>query len=203
MRSLIILTLFGAILVGCSDDPTPPASTTTAITKSDMHPDSTIGWMYYSLDGDSVVPAAQASTDAWDVKLPYLFADGKTRQVDVMFNSGTAGVGSTKAVILPGRFDAITEIPNGTVLRVEDTTESNRIIPVNVIPPGAYFLYDVIKHTISPAPDQTIIVQTRAGKYVKLAFTSIYQGAVSTPTLFTPMGYYHFKYVRSSTSKFN
>jgi hypothetical protein len=137
------------------------------------------------------------------MKLPYLFADGKTRQVDVMFNSGTAGVGSTKAVILPGRFDAITSIPNGTVLRVEDTTESNRIIPVNVIPPGAYFLYDVVQHTISPAPDQTIIVQTGGGKYVKLAFTSIYQGAVTTPTLFTPMGYYHFKYVRSSTSQFN
>jgi len=162
-----------------------------------MHPDSTVGWLYYSFDGDSIVPPSKNNTDEWDIKMAFLLCCGQTRQIDVLLNSGSAGVGVTKGARYDARFENIPKLPNSIVLLDEDTTVGSRIFPVSVIGADVMFVYDISTHTIAPSPDRVVVLKTRKGNFVKFQFTSIYENALATPDISTPMGYYHFRYTKS------
>lgn len=202
MRSWIALGLFCAsLLASCSSSSTTgPTTSTVSISKQNMQPDSAQGYLYYSLDGDSVVPYAQRSTAAWDICMAYLQGEGRTRQVDVFFNSGKAGPGTTKAAVVNSRFENVATVDT-TLLRTDDTTATSRIVSTDLTGPGI-FVYQSSQHTIVVSPDKTILVRTHAGNYVKFQFTSIYKDAPASPTMFMPLGYYHFRYVRSTTTTF-
>lgn len=196
MKALIAAVCLAGVTVGCGDDDvvTPPPASPEAIVRSNLRPDSTEGWLYYSFSGDSVVPASQAATSAWDVKVAYLQGEGRTRSVDVLFNSGNAGSGTTRAMVWAGRFEQVATIPTDESFRTEDTAVANRIVPNCVLCPNAIFAYDLISHTISPAPDKTVLVRLANGSVVKFQITSIYRDAVAAPTMFTPIGFYHFRW---------
>lgn len=200
MKYLVILFLV-VVLVGCKESTSNPTPTPAVETKANMQPDSTLGVMYYSLDGDSIVPASKAGTAEWDVKLPYLLCCGQSRQIDIMLNSGTVGIGTTKGALVSQRFETITTVPVVT-LKADDTASANRVIPVAVVGSEVMFVYDIPSHTLRPSPDRTLIIQTNKGKMVKLQFTSIYKDNVASPMLTTPIGYYHFRYSKAVDGKF-
>ncbi len=203
MRSLLLsAAMVFVVLASCTNDtPTNPGPTTTTTSKANMHPDSAQGFLYYSLDGDSVVPFDKRTTNEWDICMAYLQGEGRTRQIDMFFNSGTAGVGTTKAYVASARFESVTTADTSRFM-TDDTTNTNRIISIDLTGPGVFIYQPTVRHTIVPSPDKTIVVRTKGGKFVKLQFTSIYKDAVPSPDEFTPLGYYHFRYVRSTTASF-
>jgi hypothetical protein len=159
-----------------------------------MRPDSTIGWLYYSIDGDSVVPPSLAATNTWDVAMAYLLCCGNTRTVTIRLNSGNAGVGSTQGGLINGRFENVTNL-GSTQLRADDTL--NPIIAFGG--PNNMWAYNGLpNHTLSPVPDRVAAIRTRSGKLVKFQFTSIYEGAPSVPTQLSPIGFYHFRHAQLS-----
>lgn len=164
-----------------------------------MRADSASGWLYYSFDGDSIVPPSKANTVEWDVRMAYLKCCGQTRQIDVFLNSGSAGIGSTKGARYDSRFESLNKLPNSIVLAEDDTTTGGRIYPAVVIGADAMFVYDISTHTISPSPDKVVLLKTRNGNFVKFQFTSIYENAAASPSIYTPMGYYHFRYAKSAS----
>jgi hypothetical protein len=198
-RITLLISVFCHVwIMGCESSTTTTPGKGITISRSNLRADSLQGWLYYSLDGDSVVPASKWNTDEWDIKMAYLKCCGQTRQIDILLNSGSAGVGSTKGARYNSRFENLTMLPNSIVLAEDDTTVGSRIYPVAVIGADAMFVYDISTHTISPSPDKVVLIKTRSGNFVKFQFTSIYQNAVASPDFNTPMGYYHFRYARSA-----
>lgn len=206
-RSMMMKTVLGtcllAILVmmvtACTDDPVAPTAPvdTTIVARQNMHPDSVVGWLYYSIDGDSVVPASKSVSVEWDIRMAYLLCCGNTRVIKIQLNSGNVGPGSTQGVIVKSRFENITVLPSTSTLRNDDTLAP--IVPLPVIGSEALFIYQGSpNHTIQPSPDKVIAIRTRKGRLVKFQFTSIYEGAPATPTQETPIGYYHFRYAQLS-----
>jgi hypothetical protein len=194
-----LLTIMVMMVSACTDDPAAPAPPvdTTVVAKQNMHPDSVEGWLYYSIDGDSVVPASKSRSTEWDIRMAYLLCCGNTRVIKIQLNSGNVGPGSTQGVIVKSRFENITVLPSSSVLRNDDTLAP--IVPLPVIGSEALFIYQGSpNHTIQPSPDKVIAVRTQKGRLVKFQFTSIYEGAPATPTQETPIGFYHFRYAQLS-----
>jgi len=173
-----------------------------AISIKNAQPDSTIGWLYYSLDGDSVVAPSQASGATWDIRMAYLKCCGQTQQIDILLNSGTAGAGSSQGATVSSRWESLASVPSDPGFRTEDTTKALRIVTPEVIGPGVMFVYDVQTHTLRPSPDRVLLIKTRAGNVYKFQFTSIYKDAVSAPDLNTPLGFYHFRYQQAINGAF-
>lgn len=202
MKLLSLAAYVLLVVASCSNDSiTNPGPTTTTLSKTNMRPDSAQGFLYYSLDGDSIVPFTKRTTNEWDICLAYLQGGGRTRQIDVFFNSGTAGVGTTKAYVASARFELVT-VADTSKLKTDDTTTTNRIVSIDLTGPGVFIYQPTVRHTIVPSPDKTIVVRTKGGKFVKFQFTSIYQDAVPSPDELTPLGFYHFRYVRSISASF-
>ncbi len=205
-KTTIIASMLGlAVLLapGCgSDTTTGPGPAPVVQTKTNMRPDSTEGWLYYSFDGDSIVPASKKATDEWDVRFAYLQGEGRTRTVDIELNSGTVGIGVTQGVVVTSRFEGFVSIDAAPALRSDDTAAANRVVPNCVTCPNALFVYDPLRHTINPSPDKVVLVRTGKGGYVKFQVTSIYKDAEASPTMLTPMGYYHLRYQHAQSGKF-
>lgn len=191
-----IAAMFALIVLaaGCTQDdpvgPTPPADT-TVVYRADLRADSTIGWLYYSIDGDSVVDPSHAGTGSWDIRMAYLKCCGNTRTVTVQLNSGNAGVGTTRGSVIKSRFEQLVTLPSGAALRSDDTL--NPVVSF-VGQNGVWVYAGAPNHTLSPSPDRCIAIETPKGRLVKFQFTSIYVGAPVTPTQNSPIGFYHFRY---------
>jgi len=198
---IVACTVLAAVASCTTDTTSGPGSSTTSTSKSNMRPDSSQGFLYYSLDGDSVVPFEKRATSEWDIRMAYLQGEGRTRQIDVFFNSGTAGNGVTKAYVASARFESVTSV-DSTKLKSDDTSRTARIVSIDLTGPGIFVYQPTVRHTIVPSPDKTIVVRTKGGKFVKFQFTTIYKDAVPSPDELTPLGYYHFRYVRSTTTSF-
>lgn len=196
----LLVTVLALLVAGCSDESTAPTPTpaTSVVNKTNVRPDSVDAWLYYSLDGDSVVPVGQAATDRWDIRFAYLQGEGRTRTVDLQLNSGTVGAGDTRGFVDNRRFDDVTSIGATSAYMADDTAAARRVIPNCVACPSAVFVYDPSKHTINAAPDRTVLIRSRGGAYYKFQVTSIYKDAVAMPDLFTPIGYYTFRYRRAN-----
>lgn len=196
MRTLTLTVLLVLIGVGCdtATTPTPPNDTAPAITKrSDMRPDSSTGWLYYSIRLDSVIAPDDAPSGIWDVRLAYLKGGGATRTVDILFNHGVGGVTPVQGYVAASRFENVTSVSVGAPFKQEDTTVANRIVPNCVTCPDAVFVYDPMKHVIMPSPDRTVVVRLRDGSAWAFQVTSIYEGALEQPTMFSPIGFYHWR----------
>ncbi|RPI69255.1 MAG: hypothetical protein EHM43_02385 [Ignavibacteriae bacterium] len=196
-RTLAVLSL--VVLAACADDDTTGPTTAEVITKSNVHADSAAGWVYYSIDGDSIVPTSESATTKWDIRMAYL-PGAATKQIDVFLNSGTAGSGVVKGAMIASRFENLTTVPAESTLKTDDTTNAGRVVPPNVIGSNIMFVYDITTHTIAPSPDKVLVIKTGKGTMVKFQFTSIYKDAVTNPDIFTPMGYYHFRYSKTTTT---
>lgn len=194
IRIALVLVLTAALLgPGCTQDPVTPAlpADTTVVTRADLRADSAIGWLYYSIDGDSVVSPLFVGTSEWDIRMAYLRCCGNTRTITVQLNSGSAGPGATNGALVKSRFEQVTSMPAGLTLRSDDTL--NPVIAF-VGANGSWIYAGAPNHTLAPSPDRCFVIETDKGRLVKFQFTSIYQGAPATPTQNSPIGFYHFRY---------
>lgn len=157
-------------------------------------------FVYYSLDGDSVVPPSKSATTEWDIKMSYLYGGGKTKQIDIFLNSGTVNPsGLTKGLIVDTTFDLLTTAPADSNFKIDDQSTSGRILSIALAPPGNFFTYDGSSRTINPVAQKTLVIKTRLGNYVKLQILSIYKDQPEKPTMFSEIGYYSFRYAKSRT----
>jgi hypothetical protein len=142
-----------------------------------------------------------AESGRWDIKLPFLTINSRT--IDIMLNSGTVGKGATRGTVVSSRWENVTKVDAGWVFLQDDTLAANRVVPNCVLCPQAMFVYSgPPNHAITPSPDKVLIVKTPTGSVVKMQITSIYQNAVPSPTTTTPIGYYHFRYVKAVDGNF-
>lgn len=179
-------------------DPTTTTGDLTPKTVDNLRAATANSFVYYSFDSDTTIATTLANTDQWDIRLPFL--NETSRSVDVFVNSGNRNtVGKTVAALVDTTFDLITTAPADANLRSEDTTSgTSRIIPIDLTG-GSLFIYNGAARTINPNPQKTLVLKTRSGKYVKVQFVNLYQGAVATPTMTTPLGYFRIRYVKSNT----
>lgn len=185
--------VIASILGGCpSTTTTPPED--TVVVQSNLQPDSTVGWLYYSLDNDSIVDPSLGASAEWDVRMAYLRCCGQTKQIDVFLNSGTAGSGMVQGAMVASRFENLAAVPSGTTLRNDDTSAASRIVPVAVIGSDVMFVYDMSTHTLRPSPDRCLVIKTGKGNTYKFQFTSIYKDADPAPTVNSPLGFYFFRF---------
>ncbi len=187
---IIGIALLAALTASCDSTSTEPSAPvdTTSFRFSNVQTDSIVKWLYVSLDSMKIV---DPSSSAWDVRLPYIYCCGRTKSIPIQLNSGTNGRGNVTGAVVSGRFETVSKIPSGVVLRTDDTTRP--VVPLAVLGPDAFFIYDIASHTLRPSPDKTLIVRSRGGQLFKFSVTSIYKDAESNPTLDTPIGYYHFR----------
>jgi hypothetical protein len=205
LRSLMLLC-GAAVLIGLlscnapTNSPPSPGDLTPKLV-NDLRPDSAARFLYFSFDTDGVVPATMATSDKWDIRLPYLSAS--SRSIDIVLNSGNINTnGKTRGLMIDTTFDLLQSAPEETRLRTEDTSvvsgRRNTIVPGDLLGTGL-FLYNGATRTLSINPQRTLVLTTAGGKFVKVQFVNLYQGAVATPTMFTPVGYYTIRYVKSNT----
>ena len=193
-------------LDSCSDSssnvPTTIDTVSTRIIKNIIPDTLQSKFIYYSLDGDSVVPPSKSATTEWDVKMAYLYGGGKTKQIDIFLNSGTVNPsGLTKGLIVDTTFDLLTTAPADSNFKIDDQSNNGRILSIALAPPGNFFTYDGSSRTINPVAQKTLVIKTRLGNYVKLQILSIYKDQPEKPTMFSEIGYYSFRYAKSSTKK--
>ena len=213
MKSFFFSAIIALTLVSCTDNDTVVniGGNDTVSTKTVLGivPDTLISkFVYFSFDADSFIPASQAATDAWDIRLPYLYGGGKTRSIDIVLNSGTINIivldsgrinliGKTKGKIIDTTFDLLQSAPSDDQLIVDDTANSKRIIPTAIDGTGM-FTYEPTSRTINPAPQKTLVLKTKSGKYVKFQVTSLYKGQPAPPTMMSELGHYSFRYAKSN-----
>lgn len=196
--TLLLASLFLALVVlpSCSDStttPTPDATDTTTYSFSNVQTDSVVKWLYISLDSMKVVSSGSTN---WDVRMPYIYPDGRTRSIPVQLNSGTNGSGSTVGAVVASRFESLTAMPAGTVLRSDDTANPVVSTALTGGPSNTMFVYDGPTRTIRCSPDRVLIAKSASGALYKFAVTSLYKDAVTNPTMATPLGFYHFRIAR-------
>lgn len=198
----VVSVLVGVLLVtACTkEDTTAPTDNLVTVTKTNLRPDSTVGWLYYSFATNAVVPADSIDVLDWDVKLPLLTINSRT--IDIMLNSGTVGRGSTTGRVIESRWENVTNVDPAWTFSTDDTVAANRVVPNCVMCPQGMFTYSgAPNHAILPSPDKVLVMRLANGTYVKMQVTSIYQGAVATPTTTTPIGYYTLRYVNNLPTK--
>ena len=202
MKSFFLSAIIALTLVSCTDDDNVvnTGGGDTVITKTILGkvPDTLISkFLYFSFDADSFIAPANAETDAWDIRLPYLYGGGKTRSIDIVLNSGTINVnGKTKGKVVDTTFDLLQSAPADDQLMVDDTATTNRVIPIAIDGTGM-FTYENTSRTINPAPQRTLVLKTKSGKYVKFQIISLYKGQQAT--MMSELGHYSFRYAKSNT----
>lgn len=185
-----------ALLVLCSAcDTTSPTNVTSVDTTVfnilNARADSAAGWLYYSFDRGQVVPLDSVTPSSWDIRMPYIECCGKTKSIPVQLNSGPNGTSNIQGAVITARFDNVSSVPSGTVLRVDD--RDNPVVPLPVLGSNVFFVYDISSHTLRPSPDKVLLVKTSSGKTWKFQITSIYKDAEPNPTQESPIGFYHFR----------
>lgn len=212
LKHYFLSAIIALTLVSCTDEENVVNVNTgdTLITKTILGvvPDTLVSkFMYYSFDADSFIPASQAATDAWDIRLPYLYGGGKTRSIDIVLNSGTINIvmdsgrinliGKTKGKIIDTTFDLLQSAPADDQLMIDDTATASRIIPIAIDGTGM-FTYEPASRTINPAPQRTLVLKTKSGKYVKFQIISLYKGQPAPPNMMSELGHYYFRYAKSN-----
>lgn len=201
-RIITIALLFGLILSSCSEDssvmPNPNSEILQVKTVSGARPDTLSSrYLYFSFDTDDFVNPSKDTTDEWDIRLPFLYGGGKTRNIDIVLNSGTINsVGKTKGKVIDTTFDLLISAPEEAMLKAEDN--ANRVISLAVDGTGM-FAYDSPSRTLNPTPQRTLVLRTKKGTYVKFQMISLYKGQPAVPTMMSELGYYSFRYAKSST----
>ena len=169
--ALLLCVLTFAGFSSCTDTTTTPTNTTLVARTLTFTPDSVTNY-HYSLDSNGLVYAAFYPTSAWDINVMNVWGGGRSRQIDVLFNSGTVNAaGLTKAYVVDTTFDNVTTYDNSKFM-VDDTASSKRISSVALDGTGI-FNYNMTTNTITPNPQKTLIIKTAGGTVYKLQFVSL------------------------------
>lgn len=206
--------LLSVIFAACSDAPVATQPTTlTPVLKVNLQPAAADGWLYYSFDLDSVIPATQSETDLWDIKFRRLPFDTTAQGINnfinvflnsgaIFFNSGTVNPGGkTKALVIDSVFDQLTTAPQESLFRSDDTASADRIVKTLQFSSTIFAYSGPPNHACTFKPNKTIVLRTRSNRYVKLQLLSIYKDAPENPNTKTETGYYRFRYVKADGTR--
>jgi hypothetical protein len=213
--TLVFLTIATVAYSGCKEDSpvTPPTNTTLKTnTVFDMEAPIQDGWLYYSFDTESMVPATEASTDRWDIKFRAIDFDPTKPDTDkskyaslidiflrkgfFFLNSGNVNPnGKTVGVIIDSAFTQVTTAPDDTKFKEEDSTYFAN--PSKSIIPQSFLTYSGSpNHTVAQNASKTLVLKTKNGKYVKMQLLSIYKNHPATPTTQDDVGFYSLAFVK-------
>ncbi|MBK9249585.1 MAG: HmuY family protein [Ignavibacteria bacterium] len=221
----LLLAIAVSVVAGCNPDETNTTPVSITSIKNNIRPDSAVNppviissevqdivpdstdvWLYYSFETDAVVPAALAGTDEWDIKFRYVPFDKTgasfqkifTTEGAIFLNSPDVGnaAGKTTGYIADTSFTLLST-GDDTKFRSDDTAKGKQIISFT-----PFYIYDGAAHTASPNPSKTLVIRTSKGKYVKLQLQSIYKNHPAVPKITDEVGYYTFKYVKSTVKSF-
>jgi hypothetical protein len=205
-------------IVGCKENSTPtqpPGTTLEVVVKSNLSPSAQDGWLYYSFDKDTAINPSLRDGADWDVKFRYVpydtsqagigyFVAVYTQLGPMFFNSGTVNPnGQTQAALLEVPFDSLSDAtPYISKLRSDDTSTTNRIVPVLGMSGSSYFVYTgPPRHAVTINPNMTFLVRTKSNRYVKFQLLSIYKDAPTTPDYRSETNYYTIRYVKGDGTR--
>lgn len=164
------------------------ASPPSVVTVEDLDARAEDGhFTFYSLRENSVVPAADSASTAWDLAF---------NATTILVNGGASGPGMGGAVVLQNTaFEAVTEAPPAESFAVDRGTERTE----TAIPGGAgngWYDYDFATGIVAPRP-AVLVIRTADGRYAKVDIESYYRGAPSADALSPEEGfrYYTFRYL--------
>ncbi|HEY5692440.1 MAG TPA: HmuY family protein [Cyclobacteriaceae bacterium] len=212
IRSIFVSVLFVGVislLVSCSeDDPAPDSVVSTTISDLDADyapfepitgpptgPPKRIGetkkYTLFSFSTGQIVPNSDSATTKWDIGF---------RSTSIIINSGTSGPGATRAQVVQGVFEEISEAPE--LGYIADNTPSF-VIASSPKPsadaPANYWWQNGGSGSstiVSPIPGQIIVIKTSENRYAKMEILSYYKGAPAAPNNMTDLDrHYTFRFV--------
>jgi hypothetical protein len=204
MKIVVFLSALclASFFVSCSESSTPVSTEKTVVSEKVSEEEQ---YRYYSFETDQFIPASEASTKKWDMRLPAIKQLGQSRTVDIVFNSGNVNpVGEVLGQMrnLPYSFvkDMGGEFNPDYLL---DTAK--RIINPYVIgnPQDLYFQY--ANTVVTPNPSKTVVLRLTNGDnptWVKLQIISLYKGNPIVPTFTDSLSFYSFRYTKTKGTSF-
>lgn len=215
LTSLSFLCLFALVFNSCKDDEstTAPDNTNKTLeikTVFDLEPNLADGWLYYSFEGDSIVPPSKAATDLWDIKFRALdFDPAKPETYTVLINtfmskgfiflnSGTVNpTGKTLGIVMDSTYTQLTTAPADAFFRQDDTTYAG--VASKCIITNQFLVYSgAPNHTVAQKGTNVLVLKTRNGVYVKMQLLSMYKGHPETPTTKDDVGFYSIAYTKGN-----
>lgn len=202
--SLLITSIFLLIfVVACSDTVTPEKIEKTVVSEKVSEEEQ---YRYYSFETDQFIPASEASTKKWDMRLPAIKQLGKSRTIDIVFNSLYVNpVGEVTGGMRDLPYSFVTSIDGAfNPDYLNDTTK--RIINPQVLgnPQELYFQY--ANTVVTPNPNKTVVLRLTEGTgpttWVKLQIISLYKGNPIIPTALDSLSFYSFRYTKTKGGSF-
>lgn len=216
LTSISLLCLLSLGFNGCKDDessttaPDNTNKTLTIKTVFDLEPNLADGWLYYSFDTESIIPASQAETDLWDIKFRALdFDPDKPETYKVLINtyiskgfiflnSGTVNVnGKTLGIVMDSSYTQLTTAPADANFKQDDTTYAG--VTSKSIITNQFLVYSgAPNHAVSQKSSNVLVLKTKSGIYVKMQLLSMYKGHPETPTTKDDVGFYSIAYTKGN-----
>ncbi len=207
--NLMLLTTLSAVIIfstSCTKDnnnPSPISSIDTVLikdmkagpvkfdttngTRGGLILDSTNQYILFRFSDSTIVPHEDSATTKWDIGF---YCSNIFSQKDIILNSSVHGPGKVEGQLLDTAFDMLTEAPvNG--YEKDDASK-------NVFSNFSDYDFSGGTHLILPKDNETLVIHTNDGKYVKMKILSLYKGMPDKADLnykTSQLGYYSFKYV--------
>lgn len=213
LTSVSLLCMLSLGFNSCKDDEstTSPDNTKKTLeikTVFDLEPNLEDEWLYYSFEGDSVVPPSKASTDQWDIKFRALdFDPAKPETYKVLINtfigkgfiflnSGTVNPnGKTLGIVMDSTYTQLTTAPADASFKQDDTTYAGAA-PKCIITNQFLAYSGAPNHTVAQKATNVLVLKTKNGVYVKMQLLSMYKGHPETPTTQDDVGFYSIAYTK-------
>lgn len=198
LSSFLLLVL----LLSCSETEKPAITEKTVISEKVSEEEQ---YRYYSFETDQFIPASEVSTKKWDMRLPAIKQLGKSRTIDIVFNSLYVNpVGEVTGGMRELPYSFVKDMSGGfNPDYLNDTTK--RIINPQVLgnPQELYFQYS--NTVVTPNPNRTIVLRLSneaSPTWVKLQIISMYKGNPIVPTALDSLSFYSFRYTKTKGTSF-
>lgn len=199
---LSVTSILTILLLSCSDSVTPEIIEKTVVNEKVSEEEE---YRYYSFETDQFIPATEASTKKWDMRIPAIKQLGKSRTIDIVFNSLYVNpVGEVTGGMRDVPYSFVTNIDGAfNPDYLSDTTK--RIINPQVLgnPQNLYFQY--ANTVVTPNPNKTVVLRLSNGEsptWVKLQIISLYKGNPIVPTALDSLSFYSFRYTKTKGGSF-
>lgn len=149
--------------------------------------DSTNKYILFRFSDSTIIPHEDSATSKWDIGFYCSNIFGKT---DIILNSSIHGPGKAEGQLLNNPFEDVAEAPESGYKKDEESGD--------VFTNFQDYDFQGGTHLIIPKDNETLIIHTNDGKYVKMKIISLYKGMPENEDLnykTSELGYYSFKYV--------
>lgn len=204
MKLIVLLTLLcvSSFFVSCSETTTPASIEKTVVSEKVSEEEQ---YRYYSFETDQFIPASEASTTKWDMRLPAIKQLGQSRTIDIVFNSIYVNpIGEVMGGMRDLPYSFVKDMSGAfNPDYLQDT--SKRIVNPYVLgnPQELYFQY--ANTVVTPNPNKTIVLRltnAESPTWVKLQIISLYKGNPIVPTFTDSLSFYSFRYTKTKGTSF-